>query len=304
RKSMSSSDALGLCVSQKIHWPHNVTCYLVKFYRTTPCLWDHSHRDYSDKAAKERALSQFSRETGYPVEAVRKKLINLRNQFTNEWQKMDRSRDAERPYRTKWAFYKSLTFLKDVVLPRKPRAPIHLGMGQQGQPGPVPTRVFQEGLKMSASCSAVAPGHEPAPPAGELGVDFEAPKDDCPQDDNAALVATDGGDTEDLELSQSSNSLVLSPEVTLEEPSSSERRTIQIEDEYSHQDYRMSYPFQAERYADLPRGDHIDSFTSYIGTELRRIADEEVVGGLKLQILKLIFDAQATAAPFPPHTPQ
>lgn len=301
---MSSGDALGLCVSQKIHWPHNVTCYLVKFYRTTPCLWDHSHRDYSDKAAKERALAQFSRETGYPVEAVRKKLINLRNQFTNEWQKMDRSRDAERPYRTKWAFYKSLTFLKDVVLPRKPRAPIQLGMGQLGQPGPAAARVFHEGLKMAALCSG-APLPQQPPPSGDLAVDFEPPKDGCSREDNATTVATDGGDAEDLELSQSSNSLVLSPEVTLEEPSSSERRTIQIEDDYSHQDYRMSYPFQAERYADLPRGDHIDSFTSYIGTELRRIADEEVVGGLKLQILKLIFDAQATATtPFPAHTPQ
>ncbi|KAH7954954.1 hypothetical protein HPB49_023274 [Dermacentor silvarum] len=91
---VAAGDSPGLCVSQKIHWPHNVTCYLVKFYRQTPCLWDHSHRDYSDKAAKERALQQFSNETGYPVEAVRKKLINLRNQFTNEWQKMDRSSNS------------------------------------------------------------------------------------------------------------------------------------------------------------------------------------------------------------------
>lgn len=54
----------------------------------------------------------------------------------------------------------------------------------------------------------------------------------------------------------------------------------------------------------LCRGDHVDSFTCYIGTELRRIPDEETVGALKLQILKLIFDAQATTTNYNAHPPQ
>lgn len=274
---MCSVEPPGLCVSQKIHWPHNVTSYLVRYYKMTPCLWDHAHQDYNDKQAKERALGQFSRETGYPVEAIRKKLINLRNQFTNEWQKMDRSRDSERPYRTKWAFYKSLTFLKDVVLPRKPRGPIHL----------------------DAARLMTSPRE---PQSIDLSGDLETVRDDCHPD--AAMMATNDPDNEDLELSQSSTSLVLSPEVTLEEPSSSERRTLQIEDDGIPPDQRLSYSFPGERYNDLPRGDHIDSFTSYIGTELRRVPDEEAVGALKLHILKLIFDAQAASTGYGMPPPQ
>lgn len=52
------------------------------------------------------------------------------------------------------------------------------------------------------------------------------------------------------------------------------------------------------------RGDHVDAFTCYIGTELRRIPDEETVGQLKLQILKLIFDAQATTVAYGNAHPQ
>lgn len=359
----ASSDSPGLCVSQKIHWPHNVTCYLVKFYRMTPCLWDHSHRDYSDKAAKERALQQFSAETGYPVEAVRKKLINLRNQFTNEWQKMDRSSNSAKPYRTKWAFYRPLSFLKDVVLPRKPRnagaAMHHDGISMRMAGGPFcASSGLQGGLDprsldmsaafpfarerrhhhdtshfhsdgMNSSSSSSSHNHNRASSAHHNSINNEdglhhnhlqhdganatAHLDGAhhqenshhepPQDQDVSVLGA-GADVEDLELSQSSNSLVLSPEVTLEEPSSSERRILPAEDDSFHQEIRPTYTFPGERYGDLQRGDHVDSFTCYIGTELRRIPDEETVGALKLQILKLIFDAQATTTNYNAHPPQ
>lgn len=343
----AAGDSPGLCVSQKIHWPHNVTCYLVKFYRQTPCLWDHSHRDYSDKVAKERALQQFSNETGYPVEAVRKKLINLRNQFTNEWQKMDRSSNSAKPYRTKWAFYKSLTFLKDVVLPRKPRNAshhenVHLRMPPMGVHG-FDTRSMDmnpgfgfarerrlheaphfhhDGLRLDGSpqnhqnhrasqsnnddsshLDGAVGGPALLDGAGlqhqdghRDGSSHQTPPQHQPPQDQDVTVIGAGADVEDLELSQSSNSLVLSPEVTLEEPSSSERRILPAEDDGFHQEIRPSYTFPGERYGDIQRGDHVDAFTCYIGTELRRIPDEETVGQLKLQILKLIFDAQASTA--------
>ncbi|XP_077518859.1 uncharacterized protein LOC144128929 [Amblyomma americanum] len=365
-----AGDSPGLCVSQKIHWPHNVTCYLVKFYRQTPCLWDHSHRDYSDKAAKERALQQFSNETGYPVEAVRKKLINLRNQFTNEWQKMDRSSNSAKPYRTKWAFYRSLTFLKDVVLPRKPRnSSLHLeggpmrmqsmggalcgggggmqagldsrsmdmnpsfGFARERRFHEAPHFHHHDGLKLeNSSSSSSSQNHRNSLTHNHLHNDDGSHHHDgggggpvalldgaaghqennngtssqqTPQQaDQDVTVIGAGADVEDLELSQSSNSLVLSPEVTLEEPSSSERRIFPPEDDGFHQEIRQTYTFPGERYGDLQRGDHVDSFTCYIGTELRRIPDEETVGALKLQILKLIFDAQATTATYNAHPPQ
>ncbi|KAH7969642.1 hypothetical protein HPB52_020768 [Rhipicephalus sanguineus] len=342
----AAGDSPGLCVSQKIHWPHNVTCYLVKFYRQTPCLWDHSHRDYSDKMAKERALQQFSNETGYPVEAVRKKLINLRNQFTNEWQKMDRSSNSAKPYRTKWAFYKSLTFLKDVVLPRKPRNALH-HEGVHLRMPPMGVQAFDtrsmdmstsfgfarerrlhdaqqfhhDGLRLDNSPqnhqnhravqsnnddSSHLDGAAGAPAlldglqhqeAHRDGSSHQTPPQQQPQDQDVTVIGA-GADVDDLELSQSSNSLVLSPEVTLEEPSSSERRILPAEDDGFHQEIRQTYTFPGERYGDIQRGDHVDAFTCYIGTELRRIPDEETVGQLKLQILKLIFNAQATTAAY------
>ncbi|XP_070391298.1 uncharacterized protein [Dermacentor albipictus] len=351
---VAAGDSPGLCVSQKIHWPHNVTCYLVKFYRQTPCLWDHSHRDYSDKAAKERALQQFSNETGYPVEAVRKKLINLRNQFTNEWQKMDRSSNSAKPYRTKWAFYKSLTFLKDVVLPRKPRNALHhegvhmrmppmgvqgfdsrsmdmspsFGFARERRLQDVP-QFHHDGLRLENSAQnhqnhRVSHNNEDSShldgasggPALLDGVGSQhqdghrdgsshqtPPQHQPPQDQDVTVIGA-GADADDLELSQSSNSLVLSPEVTLEEPSSSERRILPAEDDGFHQDIRPTYTFPGERYGDIQRGDHVDAFTCYIGTELRRIPDEETVGQLKLQILKLIFDAQATTVAYGNAHPQ
>lgn len=53
------------------------------------------------------------------------------------------------------------------------------------------------------------------------------PQHQPPQDQDVTVIGA-GADVDDLELSQSSNSLVLSPEVTLEEPSSSERRILPV----------------------------------------------------------------------------
>lgn len=129
------------------------------------------------------------------------------------------------------------------------------------------------------------------------GSSHQTPPQQQPQDQDVTVIGA-GADVDDLELSQSSNSLVLSPEVTLEEPSSSERRILPAEDDGFHQEIRQTYTFPGERYGDIQRGDHVDAFTCYIGTELRRIPDEETVGQLKLQILKLIFNAQATTAAY------
>ncbi|KAK8772220.1 hypothetical protein V5799_024533 [Amblyomma americanum] len=282
---------------------------------------------------------------------------------------MDRSSNSAKPYRTKWAFYRSLTFLKDVVLPRKPRnSSLHLeggpmrmqsmggalcgggggmqagldsrsmdmnpsfGFARERRFHEAPHFHHHDGLKLeNSSSSSSSQNHRNSLTHNHLHNDDGSHHHDggggpvalldgaaghqennngtssqqTPQQaDQDVTVIGAGADVEDLELSQSSNSLVLSPEVTLEEPSSSERRIFPPEDDGFHQEIRQTYTFPGERYGDLQRGDHVDSFTCYIGTELRRIPDEETVGALKLQILKLIFDAQATTATYSAHPPQ
>lgn len=86
---------------------------------------------------------------------------------------------------------------------------------------------FPYDLTHSAQLDAARLMTSPREPQSiDLSGDLEPVRDDCHPD--AAMMATNDPDNEDLELSQSSTSLVLSPEVTLEEPSSSERRTLQV----------------------------------------------------------------------------
>ncbi|XP_063590396.1 transcription factor Adf-1-like [Penaeus indicus] len=89
----------------------------------TPCIWDASHKQHSDRTVTAQQWKRIAEKLGVSDEAAKKKFKNLRDQFRLELKKvpLEKSGDQElqmEEYLTIWPWFRKMYFLKDQILRR------------------------------------------------------------------------------------------------------------------------------------------------------------------------------------------
>jgi hypothetical protein len=68
-------------------WTPSETKNLISEFEETPCLWNVFDKGYKNKDMKAAALEKIALSLGFSVVEIKRKLHNLRCQFTSELQK-------------------------------------------------------------------------------------------------------------------------------------------------------------------------------------------------------------------------
>ncbi|XP_063365237.1 uncharacterized protein LOC134653800 [Cydia amplana] len=91
---------------------------LILEVKNRPILWDKKHELHKNRAVIDRVWDEVSAAVGKNKDQIKMKWRNLRDQFSREVKKNPVGEDgtpAIEKYIGKWAYYDSLTFLKDNV---------------------------------------------------------------------------------------------------------------------------------------------------------------------------------------------
>jgi len=105
---------------------------LIDLYTERPCLWKSTSEAYHKKDHRDKACQEIVEELNIAckenqrslvnVQEVKRKIINLRSQFSHELSKAQKRRTGsgtDEVYESKWVHFRSLLFLKDYVQARK-----------------------------------------------------------------------------------------------------------------------------------------------------------------------------------------
>lgn len=96
-----------------MEWNINLTTRLIGLFKNKRVLWDSSDLNYKDRSMKHDAWAELAADLQTTVNEVEKKTRKLIGQFQREFKKGKRGIEANASYKTKWAFFNMLLFLKD-----------------------------------------------------------------------------------------------------------------------------------------------------------------------------------------------
>ncbi|XP_047992489.1 uncharacterized protein LOC125231170 [Leguminivora glycinivorella] len=91
---------------------------LIREVKNRPILWDKKHELHKNRTVMDRVWDEVSAVVGKNKDQIKMKWRNLRDQFSREVKKNPLGEDGTpiiEKYSGKWAYYESLTFLKDNV---------------------------------------------------------------------------------------------------------------------------------------------------------------------------------------------
>lgn len=112
-------------------WSQVKTLEFIEMYKEHDVLWNTKRQDYKDKEKKHNAWKCLADSFGINCQEAKTKINNLRTQFSSESMKMEKANrsGAAGPSEIskKWFAYESMTFLKDVVQPRKSLSNLSIG---------------------------------------------------------------------------------------------------------------------------------------------------------------------------------
>jgi hypothetical protein len=114
-------------------WAPPETKNLISEFEETPCLWNVFDKGYTNKDMKAAALEKIALSLGFSAVEIKRKLHNLRCQFTSELQKTVHKKSgqgASDRYKSQWPYFYSLKFLESAVNVRETAGNLLLQPGE------------------------------------------------------------------------------------------------------------------------------------------------------------------------------
>eukprot|EP00794_Sanderia_malayensis_P009979 gene9979-11002_t len=102
-------------------WTSENTSTLIDMVEERSCLWAVNDKDYHNKQKRAKALEEIESVIGVPPNEIKTKLTSLRAQLGREMAKVSKVRSgqsADDMYKSTWAYWDRLQFLKPVITPR------------------------------------------------------------------------------------------------------------------------------------------------------------------------------------------
>ncbi|XP_037937540.1 uncharacterized protein LOC119671102 [Teleopsis dalmanni] len=103
----------------KIYWSHENLAILINLWKNNPNLYDLNHKDYLNRNRREKSFCAINMELKkrmpyLDMEDLRKKMQNLRTQYTREHRLVQRSirTESSTPYVPRLWYFKRLSFLE------------------------------------------------------------------------------------------------------------------------------------------------------------------------------------------------
>jgi hypothetical protein len=99
-------------------WAPQETRNLISHFQDSPCLWDVFDKDYKNRYKKSTAVRKIALSFGINADEVKRKLHNLRRQYTHELKKtrIKKYGQGERERcKPQWPYFDALRFLEAVV---------------------------------------------------------------------------------------------------------------------------------------------------------------------------------------------
>lgn len=100
----------------------------ISLWRDQTVLWDVQNPLYRDKDERSKGLQALAEKTSLTEDAVKKKINSLRTYYSRELVTLQASSKRNEAYESKWCHFKSMAFLRNVVVPRKVSQPYENGV--------------------------------------------------------------------------------------------------------------------------------------------------------------------------------
>lgn len=103
----------------KLEWTQMMIKNLITLYEANPCLWNPLDENYKDRPRRDKSLRAIASFFNTSVDEIRRKIHNLRNQFSQECNKFIKSRKPGTnvsDFKTKWIHFDSLKFIRNYLV--------------------------------------------------------------------------------------------------------------------------------------------------------------------------------------------
>lgn len=101
-------------------WSEAETDQLIAFLGAHHEFWDPCCSNYRNRPVKRRVVEWWANHFGTHYAEIQRKIASLRNQFSNEFEKMTILPDGTKQNESKWRHYQALSFLKLFKQPCQP----------------------------------------------------------------------------------------------------------------------------------------------------------------------------------------
>lgn len=109
-------------MTEKFIWTHNEVDVLINAYREREVLWNTKIDDFKDRIKRDDAIKELSEICSCSVEEIKKKIRNLRTQYSCERNKRMVSKSgsgaSSMSCSSKWQYYDAMDFLSDSLTSR------------------------------------------------------------------------------------------------------------------------------------------------------------------------------------------
>jgi hypothetical protein len=119
-------------------WTPQETKDLISEFEESPCLWNVFDKGYKNKDMKAAALKKIALSLGFSVGEIKRKLHNLRCQYTSEEKKTlvkKSGQGASDRYKSQWPYFDMLKFLGSAVNVRETTGNLRLQPGKTTRSG-------------------------------------------------------------------------------------------------------------------------------------------------------------------------
>jgi hypothetical protein len=119
-------------------WTVSETRNLISQFEDSPCLWDMFSKDYKSKDMKSMAVTKIASSLGVKVDEVKRKMHNLRCQYTSELKKTRIKKSGKglnKRYLSQWPYFDAFKFLEAAVNVRESTGNLLLQPGEKTRSG-------------------------------------------------------------------------------------------------------------------------------------------------------------------------
>ncbi|XP_046991529.1 transcription factor Adf-1-like [Schistocerca americana] len=102
---------------------------LINSVRERPVLWDQKNKYYYNRDFVRQEWNEIAEDCGTDSEELKNKWKSLRDNFRSELKKTRAERSGDEggmpPFQSSWPWFELMTFLTDVMTPRKTKTNVH-----------------------------------------------------------------------------------------------------------------------------------------------------------------------------------